>query len=367
MRLALRELVRRPMRFAAATVTLTLIAMLLMFLGALLDGLVRSATGAVRAQHADAFVFSADSRASFLRSRIAPELRTQIEQLGVGDVGGLNIVQLGVRLEGGDPRDVVSAAVIGYEQATASLPSPPEAGSAIADEGFQTEGIELGETVLVGPARTPVLISGWVTDTTYDGQPGLWVEQETWAEIVAANRPQAIQGDGVSQALVVVGADAVGAVDQIKEVAGENALVLSEADTIAEIPGVSAQKSTFASIIGVTLVVALVIVALFFALITVERLPLYGTLKAIGASSPAIAGGVVLQAAAVATVATLIAAGLTVVVGVLLPAGSIPLYVSAGRLVVSSVLMLLAAIVGGLASLRRIVRSDPASALGGAS
>ena len=40
MRLALRELVRRPGRFAVATAILTLIAALLMFLGGLLDGLV---------------------------------------------------------------------------------------------------------------------------------------------------------------------------------------------------------------------------------------------------------------------------------------------------------------------------------------
>ena len=40
MRLALRELRRRPGRFATATVILTLIAVLLMFLGGLLDGLI---------------------------------------------------------------------------------------------------------------------------------------------------------------------------------------------------------------------------------------------------------------------------------------------------------------------------------------
>ena len=39
MRLALRELRRRPGRFGVATVILTLIAILLMFLGGLLDGL----------------------------------------------------------------------------------------------------------------------------------------------------------------------------------------------------------------------------------------------------------------------------------------------------------------------------------------
>jgi putative ABC transport system permease protein len=115
MRLALRELVRRPARFAAAAVTLTLIAVLLMFLGTLLDGLVRNATGAVRSQGADAFVFSADSRASFLRSRIDPDLRARIEQQQVADVGGLNVVQLGARREGIDPRQLISVAVFGYE------------------------------------------------------------------------------------------------------------------------------------------------------------------------------------------------------------------------------------------------------------
>jgi ABC-type branched-subunit amino acid transport system ATPase component len=41
-KLALRELVRRPGRFAVAGVILTLIAILLMFLGGLLDGLIAS-------------------------------------------------------------------------------------------------------------------------------------------------------------------------------------------------------------------------------------------------------------------------------------------------------------------------------------
>ena len=48
MRLALRELIRRPGKFVTATVILTLIAILLMFLGGLLDGLTRSSTGAIR-------------------------------------------------------------------------------------------------------------------------------------------------------------------------------------------------------------------------------------------------------------------------------------------------------------------------------
>ena len=53
MRLALRELRRRPNRFVVATAILTLIALLLMFLGGLLDGLEAGSTGALRQQPAD--------------------------------------------------------------------------------------------------------------------------------------------------------------------------------------------------------------------------------------------------------------------------------------------------------------------------
>ena len=49
----------------------------------------------------------------------------------------------------------------------------------------------------------------------------------------------------------------------------------------------------FNQIIGVTLVIAVVVVALFFALLTVERVGLYGMLKAIGARSRTLFGGVV--------------------------------------------------------------------------
>ena len=41
-----------------------------MFLGGLLDGLIRSSTGAIRAQDVDVIVYSDTAQASFPRSRI---------------------------------------------------------------------------------------------------------------------------------------------------------------------------------------------------------------------------------------------------------------------------------------------------------
>ena len=60
---------------------------------------------------------------------------------------------------------------------------------------------------------------------------------------------------------------------------------------IEALPGVSQQQTVFNQIIGITVVIALVVVGLFFALITVERIGLYGVLKAVarapGSCSPA--------------------------------------------------------------------------------
>jgi putative ABC transport system permease protein len=142
------------------------------------------------------------------------------------------------------------------------------------------------------------------------------------------------------------------------------AFALTVDEAIDEIPGVSEQQTTFNQILGVTVVIALVVISLFFALLTVERTALYGVLKAIGARSRTIFAGLVVQATVVTLVASIVAGVLVVVLDLVIPPGSIPLYVSAGRIVISIVLLLVAAVAGSAFSLRRVLRVDPASALG---
>lgn len=366
MKLALRELVRQPGRFVTATAILTLIAILLMFLGGLLDGLLRNATGAVRAQDADVIVYSEASRSSFLRSRIEPELRATITAAdGVEEVGGLGVVLLGARVPGNGPRDLANVALWGYELPPSGVPAAPAAGEGYADRILESDGVELGDELLLGPARTPVRVIGWVEDTAFNGQAGVWANLETWHDVLNANRPGGGLADDVVQALVVRGSgsptDTAVAVDAA---AGGAAYALTIDQAIEEIPGVSAQRTTFNQILGVTVVIALVVIALFFALLTVERTGLYGVLKAIGARSGAIFRGLVVQAVVVTAVASVIAGIAVVILDLAIPPGSIPLFVSAGRIVTSIVLLLVAAVIGCAFSLRRVLRIDPASALG---
>ncbi|MGA1075108.1 MAG: FtsX-like permease family protein, partial [Ilumatobacteraceae bacterium] len=135
-------------------------------------------------------------------------------------------------------------------------------------------------------------------------------------------------------------------------------------EAVDAIPGVTHKRTTFNQILGVTVVIALVVIALFFALLTVERTSLYGVLKAIGARSGTLFLGLVVQAVVVVAVASVLAGAAVVVLDLVIPPGSIPLSISAARIVSSLVSLLVAAVVGCAFSLRRVLRVDPASALG---
>jgi putative ABC transport system permease protein len=369
MRLALREMRRRPGRFGAATVLLTLVAVLLMLLGGLLDGLILRSTGAVRAQRADLVVFSATAEKSFLRSRVTPEVRAQVAAVpGVSSVGGIGVTQLGARVPGNGPRDLTDVALFGYQKAPDGVPAPPKPGDAYADSILRDDGVARGDTLRVGPERSPVKVIGFVDDVSYSGAGTLWTSPVTWRAVQNANRPGSSVGPGVFQALVVrTDRDPSAVAAAIDRATGGATVTISRAEASDAIGGVKQQRSVFNQIIGVTLVIAVVVVALFFALLTVERVALYGVLKAIGARSRTLLGGVVAQAAIVALIAAVVGAAFAVLLDVALPPGAIPYQLLPSRVAISAVALVLAAIMGSAFSLRRVLRVDPASAIGRAS
>lgn len=368
MKIAWIELRRRPGRFATATVILTLIATLLMLLGGLLDGLIDGSTSALAAQPGEVIVYSDTSESSFLRSRITPDTAAQVEDVpGVAEVGGVGVAQLGARVPGNDARDLVDVALFGYQLAPEGVPDPPAIGEAYADRSLESGGVDEGMTLELGPQRTPVKIVGWVDGLAYSGQGTLWADDATWRSVVNANRPDAGVGDGVFQALVVQaedGTDPATLAADIDEATDGATASLTLTEAVDAIPGVEQQRSTFNQIIGVTVVIAVIVVALFFALLTVERTALYGVLKAVGATSGTLFGGVALQAVVVTLVASLIGGSLALVLDLAVPPGGIPYILQPARVASSIAFLLVAALIGCAFSLRRVLRIDPASAIG---
>lgn len=366
MRLGLRELVRKPGRFAVATATLTLIAILLMFLSGLVDGLVRLATGAYLAQPAQLLVLSDDAKGVLAASALTTEQREAVAKAAPGaEIGGVGSITLGARVGDEQSRDITSVQLRGYELPPAGLPTPPPAGEVWADADLDLV-FDVGETLLLGGGRYRVRLAGFVGKDANPALGGLWASLDTWRAATESARPgQTLPADFV-QGLVVATPDTeLGRLASSIDTATGTTQTRTIPDAAAALPGVSAQQTTFWQIIGITVVVALLVVALFFALLTAERKPLYGVLKALGATNRALFAGVVVQALVLAAIAAAIGVGVTVLAVALIPPRTVPFWPSVGGIAGGVGLIALAAVLGSVFSLRTVLRVDPAAAIGG--
>lgn len=363
MSIALRELARRPGRFLPVGGALTLLVLLLLVLGGFLDGLTLSQTGPYRAQAGRLLALSGDAELQLSRSRIDAGARRAVEDVAeAGAVGGLGATATTAKPARADTlQDVV---VYGYELGTDVLPAPPAAGTAVVDRQLaRVADVREGDRLEVGPSALPVTVAGFVDDVS-QGAPTVWVGIETWRDVAADANPAGAPPAGTVAALVVEpapGTSLDALAGSIEQAAAVEAATVDQ--VIDALPVVNQQAATFQGIIGVTFVVTLLVVALFFALLTLERVRLYAVLKAIGARNRDLVAGTVTQAVAVALAALAVGGVAALAFVAVLPA-DLPVRLEPARALLVAGGTLLTAVGGGLLTLRRILRVDPAAAIG---
>ncbi|MFV0257459.1 MAG: ABC transporter permease [Acidimicrobiales bacterium] len=366
MSIALKELVREPRRFLPVWVALTLLVVLLVILGGFLDGLSRSQTGPYRAYDGDVWVFDTAANRQLQRSRVADTAVTADSVPGIDAVGSLDatFTVAAVGDSGGDPAELQDIVLYGYDLASTALPEPPGDGEIVVDRQLQRQApFEVGDTITIGPSDEPMTVTAVVDDLT-NGAPTVWVNPDEWRRLVTTVNPAALPPQGFHQALVVQPAEGTDATTLAPAISGLDGVEgVTVAQAIDALSVVQQQTSTFTAIIAVTFVVSLLVVALFFALITLEQTRLYAVLKALGARTGELLRGISVQAVVITAVALVVGIALSAIIVVVLPP-TLPVRVLPVRIVQISLGLLATALVGGLLTARRILRIDPASSIG---
>ncbi|MBP7877509.1 ABC transporter permease [Candidatus Microthrix sp.] len=364
MRIFVKELARRPGRFVPVGGALTMLVVLLVVLGGFLDGLELSQTGPYRAQEGRLLVFSKDSELLIQRSQVdVAQAKALATAEGVAKVGALN--QVASTAEDADG-EIVDIVLFGYDLPTDVLPAAPPDGAVIDGALAERNDVKVGDTLLLGATSEPVEVAKIVGDLS-QGSPTVWLSSKRWRQVVESTNPSALLPVGVDQALIVQPTEPNLDETQLEALAkrlGSGGIEVATADqAIQSLPVVQQQSSTFRGIIGVTFVVTLMVVALFFTLITLERVALYAVLKALGARTRNLLAGISVQAVCVSLVALLLGFVLSVAFVSVLPA-TLPVRVVPARLGQIAVGVLVSALLGSLFTLRRVLRIDPAEAIG---
>ncbi len=368
--LALRELLRAKLRFALLSSAIGLLVFLILFQQALFGGLVTSFIGAIDNQNAPILAFGDQARTNVEASLIFPGQPEQIAQVdGVGRTGRIGENTFTVQA-GGERRD---AAIFGYELGGLGEPTtliegrlpegPFEGVASAADAG---DGFDIGDVIeVVGTATsdpdepdTAITIVGLAENLQWSVQATVFVSFDTYE----ASRRHVQPDSTVLPSLIAVaptdGVDPADLAARITEaVPGIEAVTRQQA--VDGNPGVQGVNSSFAIILALAFMVVVLVVGFFFLILTVQKSKPLTLLRAIGAPASYLVKNLLVQIVIVMAIGVLIGLGLTLAVGAATTGGAIDATLDPATVIRTVALLSVLALLGGLTSVRRVLRIDP--------
>lgn len=380
--LALREIRHEPARFALIVAVIALVAYVTFFLAALAVGLAHSYRAAIDSWNADAVVLTDASNENVAASRLSDEQVRQAEE-DVSAAGEADVAPL-----------IAQAAVAELTDADGAARRAPDAGS--EDDQLKSDvyafGIDL-DGALAADVTQGRAISDPGTEVLLDDS----LLEDGWAlgdhlQLAGTDHVWTVVGlthDDTFQAAGVVTVDA----DALKEAAGQvlapsiNALVITGAswdDTaptsltsrlsddglnlltpeafIKTLSGYSAQVLTFSLMIGALVVIAALVLGIFLYVLTLQKRPVLGILKARGVPTRYLVASGGAQTTILAGTGVLAGLVLTLLTGLVLP-DAVPFRLSPVLDAGITVAFILVAVLGGLISVRVVARIDPVEAI----
>ncbi|EYB67080.1 hypothetical protein DEIPH_ctg052orf0087 [Deinococcus phoenicis] len=354
MYLALRELRHHRFRSLLIGGIVALIAFMVFMLTGLTRGLAHDNAALLIETRAAAFVTSKDAEGVFTRSFLTLDDVRRVQAAAGQDATPL--AQSFASFSNGSRQ--LSAVLVGVEAGSFMAPEVAEGTAlrassvgAVVDESLREDGVALGDTLTLKPGGDTVQVTGFTRGARLNHQPVVFVTLDRWHAL----NPRT-QGTVNAVALkTAAAADRLAGVDGLG--------LLTRAQTLQALPGYREEQGSLTMIQVFLVVVAAFVMAVFFYVLTLQKTPQFGLLKAIGASTRTLAGSLIAQMLLLTVLAVAAAALVTLGATALLPAG-LPFALTPATLLGASALLTLVAALSSLLSLRSIARVDPLIAIG---
>ena len=367
MSLATAELRRAKLRFGLLASAVGLLVFLILFQQALLGRLVTAFIGAIRSQSAQVLVMGAEARGNLEASRVGLDTAGR-----VGDVEGVDVAvpiaeaTFTVRIN----REQVEATLWGYpldgpggptEVSDGRMAQGP--GEAVVSDGDEAKGFKLGATVMVEPGDQAIKIVGVADDSSFSGNPVLYVSDATFENARTAVNPDATQV--IPSAVAVRTADGADpervAAAITKAVDGAEGFTRAQAE--AANPGVSSVRTSFFVILALFYVVVPLVSGLFFLILTLQKANSLTLLRALGAPPGLLIRNLMVQVVGVVVVGV----GLATLLlwGASQGANELGIGVEPGPVLITGGVILALALLASLAAIRRVLAIDPIKATTG--
>ncbi|MEX1566126.1 ABC transporter permease [Enterococcus sp. C42(2024)] len=354
--LALNEIMHSKLRYALVAGVMFLIAYLVFFLTGLAYGLAQDNRTAVDKWEADSIVLSKDANSNLGMSMITKKIAEEVEG---GKVAYLAQTPGVVTSKDSTEEGKINVSFFGIDKNQFIMPNLVEGKAfdnddeAVGDISLKEEyGLAIGDTVKLSGSDKTFKLTGFTDHAKFNVSPVLYTTINAYQEI-------RFEKEDTSENARINAIVVRGKISNLPEDLEQ----IKISKFINELPGYNAQGLTFGFMIGFLIVIAAIVIGIFIYVLTMQKINIFGVMKAQGITGGFIARSVVAQTFILSFVGILLGLLGTVGTSLVLP-DAVPFQSNWLFFGVISLLMLVVAVLGALFSVRTIVKIDPLKAIG---
>jgi len=353
--LAWNEIKNNKLRFTLIVGVLMLISYLLFFLSGLANGLENMNKEAVDKWDADGIILTEESDISLPQSSMRMK---DFDGKGADDYAVLGNFSAIASTD--DAKTNVS--IFGIKDNKFIMPELTEGkpfkktGEVIANDSLKEDGFQIGDTLTLSSTDVTLSIVGFTDHAKFAAAPVLYSDLKTVQQIRYGNDIENYE-DQINGIVVRT--------DNLESISVDKDLQVIDTTTFIEnMPGYSEQNLTLTLMIYFLFVISAVILAIFLYVLTIQKVSIYGVMKAQGISNRYIANSVIAQTLLLSLAGVLIGLVLAMITGAFLPA-AVPVMFNYGEMLIYGAVLVIVSVLGALFPVRSIVKIDPLDAIGG--
>ena len=348
--LALKEILYNKGRYRLVIGVILLVTYMIFFLSSLSNGLSRSNRLVIENWQAKSVVVSDFANDSLTSSMIKNEDYKDLLNDNIVEVGQLSVV---INKEN-DKK--INTSIFGIDFSSFVSPKIVEGrtvekdGELVIDKKITASGINLNDKIQINGSEKQYTVVGFTENNSFFTQPAVFMSLADFREIKYDSSDQKYSN------ILVIKDDTTIEKINLKQISIET--------LITNIPEYKAQLLTFNFMIGAMVIITFLVLAIFMYIITIQKINLYGIMRAQGISTKAIILSIFYQIFILVAVGVFLSLILILVTSYILPA-NLPFYSSWATYIILSIVVLAMSLIGGILSIRKVVKIDPIIAIGG--
>jgi Predicted permease. len=135
-------------------------------------------------------------------------------------------------------------------------------------------------------------------------------------------------------------------------------------NVISAVPGYSAEQGSLYLMIGFLYLISIFVLAVFFYIITLQKIKNFGTLKALGTKTSYLIKHLVSEMSLISISSIILAVIIIEIIQLNLPV-TMPFELSPTVLIATSFIFLIITVISSLLSMIKVIKIDPITAIGG--